>query len=196
MNKAAPREPTAQPSASSPSTSALRTPIPKISRPPRPPKTPRSRKGRIADPTKSCHICQTSKTSLWRKADIEGENVTVCNACGIKWKTNAQKAAQAAAQGVTSQPLPIDGASPSSSSGTVRSTTQQLPAGVSQTQCSQHPSSSAANDLSPQQMYADAYQVPRTAVAANATVPDSQQHPQHAANVSAPQLNQPIHHKL
>lgn len=36
----------------------------------------RTRRGRIADPNKTCHICHTSTTSLWRKADIEGENVT------------------------------------------------------------------------------------------------------------------------
>jgi hypothetical protein len=79
-------------------------PLPRL---PKPPKPPRSRKGRIADPTKSCHICKTSKTSLWRKADIEGENVTVCNACGIKWKTSAQKQAQIAAAVANGQPIPI-----------------------------------------------------------------------------------------
>ncbi|KAH0537186.1 hypothetical protein FGG08_006011 [Glutinoglossum americanum] len=69
-------------------------------------KLPRSRKGRVADPTKACHLCHTSTTSLWRKAEVDGESVTVCNACGIKWKTNstrAQEAAQAAASG---QPPP------------------------------------------------------------------------------------------
>ncbi|CCX11531.1 Similar to GATA zinc finger domain-containing protein 16; acc. no. B0G188 [Pyronema omphalodes CBS 100304] len=74
---------------------------------PKLPKPPRSRKGRIADPTKSCHLCQTSKTSLWRKADIEGENVTVCNACGIKWKTNAQKQVQIAAAVAQGLPIPV-----------------------------------------------------------------------------------------
>ncbi|KAF8251754.1 hypothetical protein K440DRAFT_658414 [Wilcoxina mikolae CBS 423.85] len=83
------------------------SPPPEQPRPPRLPKPPRSRKGRIADPTKNCHICQTSKTSLWRKADIEGENVTVCNACGIKWKTNAQKQAQIAAAVAQGLPIPI-----------------------------------------------------------------------------------------
>lgn len=66
----------------------------------------RSRKGRIADPTKSCHICQTSKTSLWRKATIDGLDVTVCNACGIKWKTNAQKQAQHAAAVARGEDVP------------------------------------------------------------------------------------------
>ncbi|KAI9825865.1 MAG: hypothetical protein M1832_000806 [Thelocarpon impressellum] len=56
----------------------------------------RTRKGRVADPNKTCHICHTSSTSLWRKADIEGENVTVCNACGIKWKTNYVRTQEAA----------------------------------------------------------------------------------------------------
>ena len=36
----------------------------------------RPKKGRVADPNKSCHICHTSTTSLWRKADIDGESVT------------------------------------------------------------------------------------------------------------------------
>ncbi|KAI9767134.1 MAG: hypothetical protein M1840_005923 [Geoglossum simile] len=69
-------------------------------------KLPRSRKGRVADPSKACRLCHTSTTSLWRKAEVDGESVTVCNACGIKWKTNstrAQEAAQAAASG---QPPP------------------------------------------------------------------------------------------
>lgn len=160
-----------------------------MSKPTRAPKTPRSRKGRIADPTKSCHICQTSKTSLWRKADIEGENVTVCNACGIKWKTNAQKAAQAAAQGVTDQPLLTDEAD--SSSITVRPPTQQLAAGAPQMQYNQHPVGSAANDLSGQQMHTDAYQVPGPAAASSAPVSYSQQHPQRAADVSVPQPSSP-----
>ncbi|KAI9791547.1 MAG: hypothetical protein M1833_001503 [Piccolia ochrophora] len=56
----------------------------------------RTRRGRVADPNKACHLCHTSSTSLWRKADIEGESVTVCNACGIKWKTNAIRAQEAA----------------------------------------------------------------------------------------------------
>ncbi|KAI9807857.1 MAG: hypothetical protein M1825_005163 [Sarcosagium campestre] len=61
-------------------------------------KVARTRKGRVADPNKACHLCHTSSTSLWRKAEIDGESVTVCNACGIKWKTNANRA-QEAAQG-------------------------------------------------------------------------------------------------
>jgi hypothetical protein len=69
-------------------------------------KPPRSRKGRIADPTKSCHICKTSKTSLWRKAEIEGDLVTVCNACGIKWKTNTQKQVQIANAVANGLPIP------------------------------------------------------------------------------------------
>ncbi|KAG0640332.1 hypothetical protein HOY80DRAFT_959284 [Tuber brumale] len=169
IKKAIPREPTTQPSIPSPSTSAVRTPVPRMLKPPRPPKPPRSRKGRIADPTKSCHICQTSKTSLWRKADIEGENVTVCNACGIKWKTNAQKAAQAAAQEATGQPLPTDGAS--SSLGMVRPTTQQLEAGALQMQYNQHAVGSTANDLSGQQVHANAYQISGTAAASSAHQP-------------------------
>ncbi|PWW76705.1 hypothetical protein C7212DRAFT_279490 [Tuber magnatum] len=188
IKKAIPREPTAQPSIPSPSTSAVRTPVPKMPRPPRPPKPPRSRKGRIADPTKSCHICQTSKTSLWRKADIEGENVTVCNACGIKWKTNAQKAAQAATQGITGQPLPTDGAGPSSD--TVRPTTQQPEAGVPQMQYNQHAAGSTANDLNDlngQQVHANACQV----AASSAPVPCSQQCPQHVASASGPQPSLP-----
>jgi hypothetical protein len=44
---------------------------------------------------------------LWRKADIEGENVTVCNACGIKWKTNAQKQVQIAAAVAQGLPIPV-----------------------------------------------------------------------------------------
>ncbi|KAI9846282.1 MAG: hypothetical protein M1838_001341 [Thelocarpon superellum] len=56
----------------------------------------RPRRGRVADPNKTCHLCHTSTTSLWRKADIEGENVTVCNACGIKWKTNYVRTQEAA----------------------------------------------------------------------------------------------------
>ncbi|KAI9682048.1 MAG: hypothetical protein M1817_000102 [Caeruleum heppii] len=46
----------------------------------------RTRRGRHAAPNKSCHMCHTSDTSLWRKAEIDDDNVTVCNACGIKWK--------------------------------------------------------------------------------------------------------------
>ncbi|CUS09828.1 unnamed protein product [Tuber aestivum] len=156
---------------------------------PKTPQTPRSRKGRIADPTKSCHICQTSKTSLWRKADIEGENVTVCNACGIKWKTNAQKAAQAAAQGITGQPLPTDAAGPSS--GTVEPTTQQPEADVPQMQRNQHAAGSTANDLSGQQMYASANQVPSAVAAPGAPVSCSQQHSQCVANGSVPQPSLP-----
>jgi len=53
-------------------------------------KIPRSRKGRIADPTKTCYLCHTSTTSLWRKADIgDDQGVTLCNACGIKWKNSS-----------------------------------------------------------------------------------------------------------
>ncbi|TGZ82216.1 hypothetical protein EX30DRAFT_363300 [Ascodesmis nigricans] len=52
---------------------------------------PRSRKGRIADPTKNCYLCDTSHTSLWRKALINGLEVTLCNACGIKKKTAEKK---------------------------------------------------------------------------------------------------------
>lgn len=108
VKKALPKEPTtttAHTSTLNTGTTTSATPtapthntstLPATPPPPKPPKPPRSRKGRIADPTKSCSICRTSKTSLWRKADIDGENVTVCNACGIKWKTNAQRAAQAA----------------------------------------------------------------------------------------------------
>ncbi|KAJ6262311.1 hypothetical protein Dda_3118 [Drechslerella dactyloides] len=54
-------------------------------------KTKYSRKGRVADPSKNCHLCGTNKTSLWRRAEIDGETVVVCNACGIKWKTNQDK---------------------------------------------------------------------------------------------------------
>ncbi|RPA92573.1 hypothetical protein L873DRAFT_1847707 [Choiromyces venosus 120613-1] len=187
IKKALPREPTAQ--FSVPSPSAVRTPVLKMPKLPRPPKPPRSRKGRIADPTKSCHICQTSKTSLWRKADIEGENVTVCNACGIKWKTNAQKAAQAAAQGVTGQPLPADGAG--SSSGVVGPTSQQMEASVPQMQYSQHAVGSTPSDLSGQQVYANAYQVSGAVAASSAPVSYSQQYPQPVANVSVPQSSLP-----
>ncbi|CAZ81841.1 unnamed protein product [Tuber melanosporum] len=189
IKKAIPREPTTQPSIPSPSTSAVRTPVPKMPKTPRPPKPPRSRKGRIADPTKSCHICQTSKTSLWRKADIEGENVTVCNACGIKWKTNAQKAAQAATQGATSQPLPTDRAS--SSSGIVGPATHQLVAGAPQMQCNQRAVGLTANDLSGQQVHAVAYQISSTTAASSAPVPSLQHHPQLAVNLSAPQPSLP-----
>ncbi|EGX43635.1 hypothetical protein AOL_s00215g371 [Orbilia oligospora ATCC 24927] len=63
---------------------ALDLPKPKL-------KTKYSRKGRIADPSKNCHLCGTNKTSLWRRAEIDGETVVVCNACGIKWKTNQDK---------------------------------------------------------------------------------------------------------
>ncbi|KAF3936577.1 hypothetical protein ABW19_dt0205359 [Dactylella cylindrospora] len=60
--------------------------------PPKPKlKTKYSRKGRVADPSKNCHLCGTNKTSLWRRAEIDGETVVVCNACGIKWKTNQDK---------------------------------------------------------------------------------------------------------
>ncbi len=55
-------------------------------------KLPRSRKGRIADPSKICHSCSTSHTALWRKALIGGQNVTVCNSCGIKYATKVKKA--------------------------------------------------------------------------------------------------------
>ncbi|KAI9841596.1 MAG: hypothetical protein M1837_000503 [Sclerophora amabilis] len=48
----------------------------------------RTKKVRIADPSKRCRLCHTTETSLWRKAEVEGESATVCNACGIKWKTN------------------------------------------------------------------------------------------------------------
>ncbi|KAI9765694.1 MAG: hypothetical protein M1835_007338, partial [Candelina submexicana] len=44
-----------------------------------------------AEPSRSCHICHTASTSLWRKAVLDGESVPVCNACGIKWKTNAAR---------------------------------------------------------------------------------------------------------
>ncbi|KAF3918980.1 hypothetical protein ABW20_dc0109139 [Dactylellina cionopaga] len=54
-------------------------------------KTKYSRKGRVADPSKNCHLCGTNKTSLWRRAEIDEETVVVCNACGIKWKTNQDK---------------------------------------------------------------------------------------------------------
>ncbi|KAI9712156.1 MAG: hypothetical protein M1812_006994 [Candelaria pacifica] len=43
----------------------------------------------LGEADKSCHICHTASTSLWRKAAIDGESVSVCNACGIKWKTNS-----------------------------------------------------------------------------------------------------------
>jgi hypothetical protein len=87
----------------------------------------RTRKGRVADPSKACHICHTSSTSLWRKADIEGESVTgealsfeflyivvlisdiVCNACGIKWKTNTSRASETAPP----TPLPAPQQNPS-----------------------------------------------------------------------------------
>ncbi|KAI9816050.1 MAG: hypothetical protein M1827_002042 [Pycnora praestabilis] len=51
----------------------------------------RKGRGKAADPNKTCNICHTASTSLWRKAEIDGESVSVCNACGIKWKTNSLK---------------------------------------------------------------------------------------------------------
>ncbi|KAL7269155.1 hypothetical protein RUND412_008194 [Rhizina undulata] len=129
VKKAITRDPDASPKASSSST----TPIAPSPKTPRPYKPPRSRRGRIADPTKSCHICNTSKTSLWRKADIEGESVTVCNACGIKWKTNAQKAAQMAAAAASGQPFP-EKKRGSSASNMPRPTIQQLVIGGPQMQ--------------------------------------------------------------
>ncbi|KAI9771766.1 MAG: hypothetical protein M1839_002731 [Geoglossum umbratile] len=105
-------------------------------------KLPRSRKGRVADPSKACHLCHTSTTSLWRKAEIDGESVTVCNACGIKWKTNstrAQEAAQAAASG---QPPPKKmKVTPKSTS----AKTQALPPTTPQTTAQQpHPTLASA----------------------------------------------------
>lgn len=114
--------------------SSSTVPITPTPRTPRQPKPPRSRKGRIADPTKSCSLCNTSKTSLWRKADINGENVTVCNACGIKWKTSTQRAAQVATAQATGQPLPGMESRENSSSGDVRPTGQQLSSGGPQMQ--------------------------------------------------------------
>ena len=77
------------------------------------------------------------------------------------------------------------------SSITVRPMTQQLAAGAPQTQYNQQPVGSVANDLSGQQMHTDAYQVSGTAAASSAPVPYSQQHPQHAADVFAPQPSSP-----
>ncbi|KAF8477325.1 hypothetical protein BDZ91DRAFT_844004 [Kalaharituber pfeilii] len=93
----------ATPSANQSSTPSNMPTHPKL--PPKP-KLPRSRKGRIADPTKSCYLCKTSKTSLWRKAELDGESVTVCNACGIKWKTQTtRQAANAAAVAAGEPPI-------------------------------------------------------------------------------------------
>ena len=158
--QALPREPTIQDP--KPLSSVIGTPVPK---PPRPPKPPRSRKGRIADPTKSCHICQTSKTSLWRKADIDGENVTVCNACGIKWKTNAQKAAQAAAQVASGQP-PRGGRTNFDSS-LSKAASQQSEAGVSHTQYTQNEPATASplGDIIAQMAYPNGYPVPTSTAA-------------------------------
>lgn len=48
----------------------------------------------------------------------------MCNACGIKWKTSTQRAAQVAAAQATGQPLPGAGLRENSSSGGARPTEQ------------------------------------------------------------------------
>ncbi|KAI9749672.1 MAG: hypothetical protein M4579_006785 [Chaenotheca gracillima] len=57
---------------------------------------PAKKRGRIANTNKRCRLCQTTETSLWRKADIDGDSVTVCNACGIKWKASTGRGAEGA----------------------------------------------------------------------------------------------------
>lgn len=58
----------------------------------------------------------------------------MCNACGIKWKTSTQRAAQVAAAQATGQPLPGMGSRENSGSGGVRPTGQQLASGGPQMQ--------------------------------------------------------------
>lgn len=53
----------------------------------------------------------------------------MCNACGIKWKTSTQRAAQVATAQATGQPLPGMGSRENSCSGDVRPTAQQLSSG-------------------------------------------------------------------
>lgn len=58
----------------------------------------------------------------------------MCNACGIKWKTSTQRAAQVATAQATGQPLPGMDSRENSSSGDVRPTGQQLSSGGPQMQ--------------------------------------------------------------